>query len=302
MKLLFISKKLAETMMMPLQFSLVLLVCGVVLLWLKRGRLLGQYLVTVGTVLLLIFSNTFVGYHVAHGLEARYPPLLLGRRGDVRVSAMQLPLTEDNRSDASSMLGQGPFIVVLSGGASDDPELPVTCRLTPESAFRVVEAVQIYRSLASSPPLAADSWQVSAKEKLNAAGTPRVLILGGPTVNSVPEAVPMQELAESLGIPANAILLETRSNDTASEAKGALPFVGHKPFILVTSAFQMPRAVALFQHLGMRPIPAPANYIGQSNTKPFVMNISPNVDALVQSETAFHERLGMLWEHFRGQL
>ncbi len=84
MKTFFITKKLAGTMLMPLQFSLVLLVFGVVLLWLNRGQRLAKYLVTVGTGLLLIFSNTFVGYHVVHDLEARYPPLRLARPGEER--------------------------------------------------------------------------------------------------------------------------------------------------------------------------------------------------------------------------
>jgi len=121
-------------------------------------------------------------------------------------------------------------------------------------------------------------------------------------VNSVVEAVPMRKLAELLGVPSNAILMETRSNDTAGEAKEILSVAGHKPFILVTSAFHMPRAMGLFRHLGMQPIPAPANYVGRWTTQPFVMRIPPEADALVESEIAGHERLGMLWEHLRGQL
>ena len=121
-------------------------------------------------------------------------------------------------------------------------------------------------------------------------------------MNSVPEAVPMQRLAESLGIPASAILMETHSDDTDSEAKDVLPLAGHKPFILVTSAFHMPRAMALFRHLGMRPIPAPANYLGRTNTQPFVLSVLPSTGALGNSEVAWHEELGIFWEHLRGQL
>ena len=112
----------------------------------------------------------------------------------------------------------------------------------------------------------------------------------------------MRKLAEHLGVPPGALLMETRSDDTASEAKDIMPYVGRNPFILVTSAFHMPRALGLFRHLGMQPIPASCNYLGDWTSQPFVMEIPPEADALVQSEVAWHERLGMIWEHLRGQL
>jgi uncharacterized SAM-binding protein YcdF (DUF218 family) len=302
MKTFFIAKKLAGAMLMPLQFSLVLLVSGAILLWLNRGQRLAKCLVTVGTGLLLIFSNTFVGYHLAHDLEARYPPLRLARLGQDGASAVQHLLIAGKANPPSPALGQDPFIFVLSGGASDDPALPEADRLSSGSALRVAEAVEIYRSLASSSPGAAKAGQRLAKDEPDDSGSPRLILSGGPTVNRVPEAIPMQKLAESLGIPPKAIVLETNSDDTFHEAKDILPLVGHQPFLLVTSAVHMPRAVALFRHQGMRPIAAPANYIGRWTTKPFVMNIPPDVDALMQSDAAWHERLGMLWEHLRGQL
>lgn len=298
MRLFFITKKFAGVMLMPFQISIVLLVCGTVLLWLKRGRLVAQCLVSVGLVLLLIFSNKIFAYHLVHGLEAIYPPLQLGP-GSERAPAIQQSPAEDSLAASAPALGQHPYIVVLSGGASDDPSLPVSFRATSDSAFRVVEAVEIYRSFTSSITVAPNPSQ---EPKSSAVAMPRILISGGPTLNSVPEAVPMQQLAESLGIPASAILMETHSDDTASEAQSVLPFVRHKPFILVTSAFHMPRAMALFRHLGMRPVPAPSNYLGVRNTEPFVMNLTPDADALMQSDRTLHERVGMLWEHLRGQL
>ncbi len=300
MKIFFITKKLVGALLMPLQFSLILIVFGVVLLWMDRWRRLAKYLVTVGTVALLLFSNRFVGYHLMHELESRYPPLLLAHRNNA--SGAQSGGAEGKTGNASSVLGRDPFIVVLSGGASDDAELPVADRLNPNSALRVVEAVEIYRSLASSNTTMSENDRASDKGNPSALGTPRILLSGGPAVNSTAEAVPMQKLAELLGVPSHSILMEIRSDDTASEAKDILPFVGHKPFILVTSAFHMPRAMGLFRRLGMQPIPAPSNYVGRRTSQPLAMNIPPATAALVQSEVAWHERLGMIWEHLRGQL
>ena len=300
MKIFFITKKLVGAMLMPLPFSLGLMVLGVALLWMDRWRRLGRYLVTFATVVLLVFSNRFVGYRLVHQLESKYPPLVLAVGGSA--SAVQGVGTEVKSGTASPVLGQEPLIVVLSGGASNDAELPVADRLNPSSTFRVVEACEIYRSLTSSATNASGNNLSPGKPDPDAPGTPRILLSGGGTVNSYPEAVPMQNLAESLGVPSHAILMETHSDDTVSEAKEILPLVGHKPFILVTSAFHMPRAIGLFQHLGMQPVPAPSNYLGRRTSDPFVMSIPPDTDALVQSEVAWHERLGMIWEYLRGQL
>lgn len=287
MKIFFLIKKLVGSLVMPLQFSLALIVLGIVLLWLNRRRRLALGLVIAGTVLLLVFSNTFVGYHAVRHLEARYPPL-------------RMDLAEKT-AGFNSQLGPEPLIVVLSGGASDDRELPVTDRLTSSSALRVVAAVQIYRRIRSSLARAPNPGELASREKQSAAATPRILMSGGPTLNRMAEAVPMERLAESLGIPATAILMETHSDDTASEARDVLPLAGHKPFILVTSAYHMPRAMALFQHLGMRPIAAPCDYEGRWNTKAFFLDLIPAANALLQCETAWHEQLGMIWERLRGQ-
>ncbi|HEX5412408.1 MAG TPA: ElyC/SanA/YdcF family protein [Terriglobia bacterium] len=310
MKIFFITKKLLGAMLMPLQFSLALIVVGVVLLWIDRRRRLAKYLVTAGTVLLLIFSNRFVGYHLVHDLEARYPPFRLAGAGADPGSGVQALLRAAQADGGGSALGQrpvsvlgpNPTIVVLSGGASDDPGLPVADRLYPDSALRVVEAVEIYEKLATPMTSAAESNGASDQPKPTVTTAPRMVMSGGPTLNAAAEAVPMRKLAELLGVPSSVIVLETHSNDTASEAKDILPYVGQKPFILVTSAFHMPRAMGLFRHLGMQPIPAPANYVARWNTQPFVMNVPPDAAALVQSEVAGHELLGMIWEHLRGQL
>ncbi len=69
----------------------------------------------------------------------------------------------------------------------------------------------------------------------------------------------MVAFARSLGIPADKLLAETRSLDTYGNARGVKPIVKDAPFVLVTSASHLPRAMIIFQTLGMRPIPAPAN-------------------------------------------
>ena len=303
MNMFFLLKKLAGAILMPLGLSLALIVTGTVLLWSDRRQRQAKYIVTTGCGLLLIFSNPFIGYHLVHDLEARYSPLRMDdSAGNSIFTALDLPYA--GKGDTGTHVNHPvpePLIVVLSGGASDDPGLPEADRLTSSSALRVDAAVQIYRDLTTSPPATNVGGQVAKGDSIFLA-QPRMLLSGGPTFNSEPEALPMEKLAESLGVPAKNILLETHSNDTFSEAMDLLPVIKRRPFILVTSAIQMPRAMALFQRLGMHPIPAPANFAGQRTAESIVMKLPPSVVALNQSTIAMHEQIGMLWEYFRGQL
>ena len=303
MSMLFLLKKVAGDLLMPLGFSLALLVIGIVLLWLGRWRWLAKCLITTGCVLLLIFSNPLVGYQLAHGLEARYSPLRMQSLAGDRASAgMGLPVRAKSGVPTYVVhLSSGLLIVVLSGGASDDPQLPEADRLTPSSALRVATAVQIYRGLTTASAAPRVHGQ-KAEDTSASLLQPRMVLSGGPTLNSEPEAVPMEKLAESLGVPAENIVLETHSRDTFSEAKYLLPVVKDEPFILVTSAIQMPRAMGLFEHMGMHPIPAPADFAGQQTTESFVLKLLPSAFALHESTIAMHERIGMFWEHLRGQL
>lgn len=295
----FLLKKIAGDLVMPLGFSLALIAIGTVLLWIDRWRRLAKCLIAAGCGLLLIFSNPLVGYDLTHHLEAQYSPLNTQRLAGSL--AFHSPGSSGAGKADVDRLSLKPVIVVLGGGASDDPLLPEADRLTSSSALRVVAAVEIYRELATPSSLVSVTNQAKTDQSARAV-EPRLILSGGPTYNSEPEALPMRALAESLGVPVGNILLEIHSDDTASEAKDLLPVLGHKPFILVTSAIQMSRAMALFQHQGMRPIAAPANFAGQKNTESFVIKLLPSVVALRDSTIAMHEQIGMLWERLRGQL
>ena len=68
-----------------------------------------------------------------------------------------------------------------------------------------------------------------------------------------PEANTMAELLALLGVPADALILETRSRNTyenAVEVKQELAALGAERVGLVTSAMHMPRSVALFEKQG----------------------------------------------------
>ncbi|WP_456434106.1 ElyC/SanA/YdcF family protein [Nitratifractor sp.] len=102
--------------------------------------------------------------------------------------------------------------------------------------------------------------------------------------------------AES-GIASRQILPLDRPRDTAEEAQAIKTLLGTEPFILVTAAFHMPRAMMIFRHEGLRPIPAPADL--PQKRKRF-WTIPPGIKYFDQTRKALHEYLGILWLKIKG--
>ena len=74
------------------------------------------------------------------------------------------------------------------------------------------------------------------------------------------------------------------------------------PFVLVTSASHMPRAMGMFRKLGMHPIPGPTGHRIKDSQGPHPSSFFPHASNLLRSETVFHEYLGMAWAKLRGQI
>lgn len=68
------------------------------------------------------------------------------------------------------------------------------------------------------------------------------------------DAATLQQLAHLLA-PHREIRAETQSRRTADHPANVGPLVGHDPFVLVTSAVHMPRALRAFRRAGLSPIP-----------------------------------------------
>jgi uncharacterized SAM-binding protein YcdF (DUF218 family) len=78
--------------------------------------------------------------------------------------------------------------------------------------------------------------------------------------------------------------------------------IGKEPFFLVTSASHMPRAVALFKKLGMKPIPAPTGHLAKRPRGRNPQRYFPSPEGLHKSQRLVYETLGMIWAKFRGQI
>jgi len=172
------------------------------------------------------------------------------------------------------------WIVVLGGGHITDPNLPADSRLSGESLSRVVEGVIIHKRLPES----------------------RMILSGGNIFDPVPESKSMAELAIILGIDKDDIHEEPAGLDTEDQAILIKKIVGKDKFILVTSAFHMPRSMALFQKQGMHPIPSPSGYRVKNRKEVDPLMFFPDSGGIEKMEFAVHEYLGMLWAKLRGRI
>jgi len=77
--------------------------------------------------------------------------------------------------------------------------------------------------------------------------------------NPVSTAEAGARVAESLGVPRSQIMTLDEPKDTEEEAAAVAKAIGQQPFLLVSSASHLPRAVIFFRNAGLQPIPAPAN-------------------------------------------
>jgi uncharacterized SAM-binding protein YcdF (DUF218 family) len=257
---MFLFKKIVASFFLPLPLCLGLLLLGLILLWFTRRQAVGKVLVSAGTALLLICTYSFVPDLALRPLEQRYPVL-------------------DLAAGQAGPNGQGSkWIVVLGGGHTSDPKLPVTSQIGSESLYRVLEGVRLY--------------QARPGQKL--------IFSGGRVYDPVPESQVMARVALIMGVDPRDIVLESTSLDTEEEARLLQPMVGRDKFILVTSASHMPRAMALFHKLGLEPVAAPAGHALRQSPHPAPGGFFPASYNLYKVEIALHEYLGLAWAGLRG--
>jgi uncharacterized SAM-binding protein YcdF (DUF218 family) len=118
-----------------------------------------------------------------------------------------------------------------------------------------------------------------------------------------PEAQSIARLLKEWGIADDVLIVESESRNTFENAQRSKPIWdahGFKSGLLVTSAFHMPRALAVFRQAGFAVEPAPTNFYGGPSLEEGVLAILPNAGALQASSVALKEWLGLLVYRLRG--
>jgi uncharacterized SAM-binding protein YcdF (DUF218 family) len=164
-------------------------------------------------------------------------------------------------------LGKIDYIVILSGDRVDNLKVPPTSRVGAVTAARVVEGIRLFHLFSNQPTLI-----------MSGGGTPS----GGDM---------MVAFARSLDVPSEKLVAETNSLDTYGNAKEVKIIIKDAPFLLVTSANHLPRAMTIFNALCMRPIPAPADF--RMLEKFSWSDFFPQTLYLGQMRGVVHEYLGL---------
>ncbi|MGS4910046.1 envelope biogenesis factor ElyC [Aeromonas sp. 25-248] len=115
----FVIKKWLGHLLMPLPFSLSLLVLALVLLWFTRFQKSGRLLATLSLVIIALMGTRPVSYELARSLEQTYPPFEVSQHPDIQA------------------------IVVLGNGHVSDPAIPERAWQNNISLARTLEGVRL---------------------------------------------------------------------------------------------------------------------------------------------------------------
>ena len=164
-------------------------------------------------------------------------------------------------------------IVVMAGYAADEAYYPLSSKVNGAALFRLVEAF--------------DLWLRDRSRQ--------VVITGA---GSVPEI--MQSVLVRLGVPSSQIVVEKVSSSSDASAAHVRAIVGERPFLLVTSAGHMPRAMKIFRRVGTHPLPAPTDFM--VSREPFQAGFMPSAQHFYFSELAVHEFMAMALYRLKGTI
>jgi uncharacterized SAM-binding protein YcdF (DUF218 family) len=266
--------KIIPPLLYPLGLVCLMLLAGLLS---QRKPRLQRWLFTGALLLLWLASTRLPSTLLVRGLETRYTT-----PASLSASALEKGL-EQPVADA---------IVILGGGTSPaHPPRPI-----PEmgsSGDRVIYAAYLYKHGAASNLLISSGrieWLDTQDE---------------PTQD-------MLFLLEMLGVPEEAVWFEDQSRNTYENAVFSQKILAEhniQRIILVTSASHMPRAVGLFEKVGLQVIPAPTDFaltdadlqqLYSPNLATQILNWLPSPSNLELIGVAIKEYLGIFVYRLRG--
>lgn len=163
------------------------------------------------------------------------------------------------------------YIVVLGSSYGPHDGIPITAALDASALARIAEGVRLMRRVHGA----------------------RLILSGGPSESQAASAIGYAKFAVDFGIDPDAIVKLDKSLDTEEEAGSVAALIGAAPFIMVTSAYHMPRAVRLMQLAGAHPIPAPTGQLVSRQATYGARGWIPDSASLRKTECALHEYMGL---------
>ena len=197
-----------------------------------------------------------------------------------RSSGGARPSIRRRASRRSRPAGGRAGFVVLGAGHEFDPDVPPADRLSRSALERLVEGVRLYHEVPGT----------------------KLVVSGGLGPGGMTHADALALVARSWGVPEADLVVDGSGWDTEQEARNISPRLGKDPFLLVTSALHMPRALGLFRLQGAQPIAAPTDHLELGTGRVEISDFFPGPSAMGRSHAAIHEYVGLLWSRLRGSL
>lgn len=169
------------------------------------------------------------------------------------------------------------YIHVLGSGHNTDSEQPLSSQVGDAGVKRDIEGLIIHLRTKKS----------------------KIIFTGYEGETNISNAQMNANLAKALGIKEENMLVNPSPKDTQEEAIFIKSIVGKESFVLVTSATHMPRAMMLFQSLGLNPVAAPTNFYKEKFGEYFK---APSIEYFRRSEIAVHEYIGILWSKLKASI
>ncbi len=155
-----------------------------------------------------------------------------------------------------------------------------------------------------APEFGGDRTNGAALERLRYAvwlhkrtGLPILVSGGAPFAEALPESEIMAaSLVEDFGVAPKWLERESRTTrENARYTKTILAGAGIEHVYLVTHAWHMPRAVAIFRRSGVTVTPAPTMFTTPAIADRGILGYLPSTRGLHLSGIALHEYLGRVW-------
>ncbi len=135
----------------------------------------------------------------------------------------------------------------------------------------------------------------------------KILVAAGPAALAMeqePEALAAQRLFTAFGIAPERLILDDKSRNTEENAQFARVLAGDltgQTWLLVTSAFHMPRAVGLFRMAGFEAVPWPADYLA-SGAEGWRIKPDQSTENLAVTNIALREWVGLAGYKLTGKI
>ncbi|MBX9652397.1 YdcF family protein [bacterium] len=241
--------------------NIVLFLLVLALLCRRRAPKLSGWSLFLGVALLYVSANELTAFLFMRGLEHQYPVI-----------------TSTDVPPAEAIVALGGTVYPIKYPRVEAEEI---------SGSRMLRVSRLYH--AGKAPVIVCSGGTLYKSSL---GTERS------------EAEDIRDVLMSHQVPESALLLEKSSWNTNENAKATAKILrekGIKKIILVTSAFHMPRAVALFEREGFEVIAAPSD----ARAAGLGINLGiflPSSEALRRTTLAINEYVGYYGYKLIGKL